>query len=216
MDSKSAGRKANLKQYRSVNGKWQFVPVVKVDAKPRPQLVLIDGKPESSKGGGKFYLEWYEDGKRKTKIAGTSPREALDAWQLQTGILAGNIEAPEEPSEDMIVTVDAAIEKYLREVKATKGNATLSAYARDLRWFRKHCSKHYVTRLTRDDIITMFGNGRDEGLNQKTINRRVLSALMAMRGAGARLELKKGDWPKTTEVPVEAYEQEELKRFFAA
>jgi len=39
---------------------------------------------------------------------------------------------------------------------------------------------------------------------------------MAMRGAGARLELKKGDWPKTTEVPVEAYEQEELKRFFAA
>ena len=216
MDSKSAGRKANLKQYRSVNGKWQFVPVVKVDAKPRPQLVLIDGKPESSKGGGKFYLEWYEDGKRKTKIAGTSPREALDAWQLQTGILAGNIEAPEEPSEDMIVTVDAAIEKYLREGKATKGNATLSAYARDLRWFRKHCSKHYVTRLTRDDIITMFGNGRDEGLNQKTINRRVLSALMAMRGAGARLELKKGDWPKTTEVPVEAYEQEELKRFFAA
>ena len=29
MDSKLAGRKANLKQYRSVHGKWQFVPVVK-------------------------------------------------------------------------------------------------------------------------------------------------------------------------------------------
>ena len=29
MDSKSAGRKANPKQYRAVNGKWQFVPLVK-------------------------------------------------------------------------------------------------------------------------------------------------------------------------------------------
>ena len=219
MDSKSAGRKANLKQYRAVNGKWQFVPVVKIDGKPKPQLVLIDGKPETWKGGGKFYLEWYEDGRRKTKIAGSSPREALDAWQLQTGILSGKTEATEEPAEetdDTVVTIDAAIEKYLREVKATKGKATLSAYSRDLCWFRKHCSKHYVTRLTRDDIIALFGTGRDEGLNQKTINRRVLSTLMAMRGAGARLELKKGDWPKVAEVPVEAYEQEELKRFFAA
>lgn len=96
MDSKSACRKANLKQYRAVNGKWQFVPVVKSDGKPKPQLVPIGGKPKSWKGGGKFFLEWYEDGKRKTKIAGVSPREALDTWQFQTGILAGNIEAAEE------------------------------------------------------------------------------------------------------------------------
>jgi hypothetical protein len=34
MDIKPAGRKAHLKQYRAVNGKWQFVPVVKVDGKP--------------------------------------------------------------------------------------------------------------------------------------------------------------------------------------
>jgi hypothetical protein len=63
----------------------------------------------------------------RLKIAGVSPREALDAWQLHVGILAGNIEPPEEPEADTIVTVDAAIEKYLREVKATKGKATLSA-----------------------------------------------------------------------------------------
>jgi hypothetical protein len=124
-----------------VNGKWQFVPVVKVEGKPKPQLVPVDGKPESWKGGGKFFLEWYKDGKRTTKIAGVSPREALDAWQLQTGILAGKIEAPEEPGEDMddaVVTIDAAIERYLKDVKATKSKATLSAYACDLRWFRKH------------------------------------------------------------------------------
>jgi len=83
---------------------------------------------------------------------------------------------PEDPSEDdTVVTIDAAIEKYLKEVKATKGNATLSSYARGLRWFRKHCRKHNVSRSNRVDMIALFGAGRDEGLNQKTINKRVMS-----------------------------------------
>lgn len=86
MDSKPTGHKANLKQYRAVNGKWQFVPVARVNGKPRPDHVLIDAKPERSKGGT-FYLEWREDGKRKTRPVGTTPREALNAWQLQTSIL---------------------------------------------------------------------------------------------------------------------------------
>jgi hypothetical protein len=42
MHSQTVGHKANLKQYRAINGKWQFVPVVKADGKPKPQLVLID------------------------------------------------------------------------------------------------------------------------------------------------------------------------------
>lgn len=218
MDSNAAGRKANLKQYRAVNGKWQFVPVVRVNGRPRPELVLIDGKPERSKGGT-FYLEWRENGKRKTRPVGTAPREALNAWQLQTSILSGAVEPPEEwlddPAGKTVVTIDNAIERYIREVKATKSEATLTAYTHDLRWFRKHCKKHYVSRLNRDDAISLFAAGRDEGLNQKTVNKRVIVMLQAMRGAGAVIELKKGDWPKTVEKRVEIYGPEELKRFFA-
>src|ERR1019366_7370326 len=99
MDSKAAGRKANLRQSRPVNGKWQFVTVVRVNGRPRPELVLIDGKPERSKGGT-FYLEWRENGKRKTRPVGTAPREALNAWQLQTSILSGAVESPEESLDD--------------------------------------------------------------------------------------------------------------------
>jgi hypothetical protein len=138
-------------------------------------------------GRGKFYLEWYEDGKRKTRIAGVSPREALDQWQLKAGELSGTVESLEDRTQDAgdtVVTIDAAIMKYLREVKATKGTATLSAYTCDLRWFRKHCEKHYVTQLNRDDIIGLFGAGRDQEVNQKTINRRATVALQAMRSAG--------------------------------
>ncbi len=107
MDSKQPGRKANLKQYRPVGGKWQFVPVVRMNGKPRPELVLIGGKPERSKGGT-FYLEWREDGKRKTRPVGTTPREALNAWQLQTSIFSGAVEPPEEPIRALVPRVDCA------------------------------------------------------------------------------------------------------------
>ena len=40
--------------------------------------------------------------------------------------------------------------------------------------------------------------------------------LSAMRGAGASIELRKGDWPKTIEKKIEIYQPEELKKFFAA
>jgi integrase len=216
MDSK--GGKANLKQYRKMGGKWQFVPVVKQDGKPNPKLVLINGEPASSKGGT-FYVEWREDGKRKQLPCGTTPREALDAWHLQCGILSGAVEQPEEPeseAEKGNTTIDTAIANYLRDVKATKGLATYRAYAHDLRWFRKFCTKYIVSRLDRSDAMVLFAAGREEGLNQKTTNKRVKVMLQAMRSGGAVIDLRKGDWPKTTDKKVEIYEPEELKKFFAA
>jgi integrase/recombinase XerD len=216
MDSKSS--RANLKQYRRLNGKWQFVPVVKQDGKPNPKLVLLNGEPASSKGGT-FYIEWRENGKRKQRPCGTTPREALDAWHLQSGILTGVIEQPAvdevEPTKGY-TSIDTAIADYLRDVKATKGPTTYRAYAHDLRWFRSICKKHLVARLDRSDAMALFAAGRDENLNQKTINKHVIVTLQAMRAAGASIDLRKGDWPKTTEKKVDIYQPEELTKFFAA
>jgi len=215
MDSKSG--KANLKQYRRIAERWQFVPVVKQDGKPNPKLVLINGEPASSKGGT-FYVEWRENGKRTQRPCGTTPREALDAWHLQSGILSGDVEQPAAEDADSTkedTTIDSAITDYLRDVKATKGLATYRAYAHDLRWFRSVCKKHLVSRLDRSDAMALFAAGRDANLNQKTINKRVIVTLQAMRAAGASIDLRKGDWPKTTEKKVDIYQPEELKKFLA-
>lgn len=216
MDSKP-GRKTHLKKYLSHNGKWQFFPVVTVNGRPKPELVIIDGKPRRSTGGT-FYLDWRENGKRRTRPVGTLPREALDAWQLHSGILAGDIEPPEEeaPAASTSTTIRAAVESYLAEVKATKGDATWRAYSADLAWFQKVSKKHYVDQLGRSDAMKLFAAGRDEDLNQKTINKRVIVMLQAMRRAGANIQLHKGDWPRTIDKRVEIYEREELTRFFKA
>jgi integrase len=211
------GRKTHLKKYLAYEGKWQFFPVANVNGKPKPELVLIEGKPRRGTSGT-FYLQWRENGVRRTRPVGTSPREALDAWQLQSGILSGDIEAPEE--EPGVVsasrTIHAAVETYLAEVKATKGDATYRAYSGDLAWFQKVCKKHYVDQLGRSDAMALFAAGRGEDLNQKTINKRVIVMLQAMRHAGANIQLRKGDWPRTIDKRVEIYERDELKRFFEA
>lgn len=69
--------------------------------------------------------------------------------------------------------------------------------------------------------MALFAQGRKElvdgrPLNQKTINRRVIIMLNAMRSQGAEIEMKKGDWPKTIDKKIEIYQPEELKAFFAA
>jgi hypothetical protein len=60
---------------------------------------------------------------RRTRPVGTTPCEALDAWQIQSGIFAGEIEAPEEEpkASSYSTTIRAAVESYLVDVKATKG-----------------------------------------------------------------------------------------------
>ena len=92
MDSKHATR-PNLKKYIAINGRWRFVPVLKVNGKPRPDAVLIGG--EAGKGiSGTFCLEWRDEGKRIQRPCGVAPREALDAWRTQSAALDGAIEAP--------------------------------------------------------------------------------------------------------------------------
>ena len=67
--------------------------------------------------------------------------------------------------------------------------------------------------------MRIFALGREERvkgnpINQKTINKRVIIMLNAMRSQGARIEMRRGDWPKTIEKRVEIYQPEELNRFF--
>jgi hypothetical protein len=75
----TCGHAVNLKQYRRIDGKWQFVPVAKQNGKPNPKLVLVHGQPVSSKGGT-FYLNWRENGKAEARtVAKIEPKAAPEA-----------------------------------------------------------------------------------------------------------------------------------------
>src|SRR5579863_5040768 len=157
---------------------------------PRPRLVVFNGHPLISKGGT-FYLDYKENGVRRQTAVGTTPRDALEAWRTKLAQLTGLIESdPEADSApDAGLTIYQAIENYLTEVAATKEIRTFRQYRRELAWFRSYCHKRYVSELNRGDAMRLFVQGRkeivdDRPLNQKTINRRVIIMLYAMRSQG--------------------------------
>jgi integrase len=82
------------------------------------------------------------------------------------------------------------------------------------KWVKAHLARDFVTEVGREDILRLLTRGRDEGLNAKTVTRRLLAALMALRNSGAVINLKKGDWPKLTDKSVEIYDKHALEKFF--
>jgi integrase/recombinase XerD len=219
--------KINLTQKRkSPNGQWVFYPVQWNANKPDPRLVIINGEPTSWEGGGSFFLDWRE-GKRKRKLAGRAPREALDAWRNATGVANGSISDDANESDDANnstneatnmpgITIEKGIKQYLTAVKATKGPGTHSSYETCLDWAKRHITRHLVYRLDRNDLLALFAAGRKEGLNQKTINKRVTVVLSMVRHNDHDIKLKKGDWPKTTDKAIQIYTEKEIEDFFAA
>ena len=231
MDTK--GHKINLTQKRKApNGKWMFYPVRRQKNKPDPTYIIIDGEAASWKGGGAYFLDWRE-GKRKRKLAGRTPLEALEAWRTATGVANGLIPAePDETSHDLTpdnadetagetsdikgITIEEGVKQYLEAVKATKGTATHSSYETCLRWAQQHIKRHLIYRLGRNDLLGLFAAGREEKLNQKPINKHVTVVLNMVRHHDHEIKLKKGDWPKTTDKPIEVYTEEQIQKFFTA
>ena len=220
MDTKT--HRINLTQKRKEeSGQWRFYPVHWDNNKPDPRLIIIEGEPASWKGGGAYFLDWREDGKRTRKLAGKTPREALDAWRKATGLANGSIPSDETEAaigttDKTVISIQEGIKQYLEAVAATKGRGTHSSYETCLRWAERHITKHLVYRLDRNDLLGLFAAGRKEGLNQKTINKRVIVVLNMVRHHDHDIRLKKGDWPKTAEKKIEVYADEEIRQFFAA
>jgi len=204
----------NIKKRVKLDGKWTFLPVPRSGGRFHPEKV---------ENPGTYYLEWRPDGKagkRTYEPVGSDPRAALEALLVKEGVLARPLEpAPkperEQPAAPKGTLLTQACETFLMEIKATKSPATHRTYRVQTRWFLRHTLKSLVEEIDRGDIMALFAKGRDEASDQKTINKRIVVILMMLRSAGSTFELKKGDWPATTDPAPEIYEMDELGRFFA-
>jgi len=141
----------NLKQYRKVNGKWQFVPVARdAGGDPDPLLILLNGQSVNSKGGA-FYLDYKEKGGK-----------AREAWRTKLALLTRQIESDPETdgAPNAGPTIDEAIASFPTGVEPTKGIRTFRQYHAELDWFRRKCRKHWVCELDRGGAMWLFVVGR--------------------------------------------------------
>lgn len=143
--------RVNLLLYARDDNGWRFQPVRKT-----PHGKFVWDRNEN----GAYYLEWYEDGKRRRARAGVRPAEVLEARRRKILELKGRATeqgrtvAPGRSDEETPVPLTATVESYLTHVKINQKLNTWRRYRSVLANFRDYfASRKYLNEISRGDIL---------------------------------------------------------------
>jgi integrase/recombinase XerD len=212
-------KEVNLTKRIQTSKGLRYCPVVlSPNGRVKPDLVLVNGKPEKHPEGA-YYLEWREKGRRVRLSVGKDPQDAaarrqrkeaeLHALNNGVSVVPGN--GNEHPS------VATAVAGFLEETELTKKPKTTAAYTTALKYFRESCPKLYLHDIDRHDLLKFSAFLRDEKRQSPRSCWNKFANVMTFLKANGILGLaKKGDWPRYTEEEPEMYEQAELEKLFKA
>lgn len=209
--------RVNILKYIKVSDKWRFAPAQMVNNKLKFDCVLIDGKAERHPEGT-YYIEWYEDGKRRRQSVKDSGEVLEQARRKAIALDAGKagLEIATETNGDRVGLADA-VTSYLKEIEPPQREPkTYTAYKYCLELFQSNCSRTYIQDVTREDLLAFIRKLYDMGCGARTAYNRAAIVAQLLKINGIKGLLHKRDWPKFVDPIRPVYEPEELKALFAA
>jgi integrase len=209
-------REVNLTKRVRTGAGLRYCPVVvSANGRVKPDVVLVNGKPERHPEGA-YYIEWHGEGKRIRLSIGKDAAEA-SAMRLrkETELNNGDATVPEIGANGHR-SLAASIADYLEEVTLTKKPKTLAAYTTALSYFKESCHKLNVEDVDRKDLLKFCAFLRDEKEQApRSVYNKFENLMSFLKAQGIRGLVGKNDWPRFTEEEPEIYEQEELNTLFA-
>jgi integrase/recombinase XerD len=209
-------REVNLTKRVRTGAGLRYCPVVvSANGRVKPDVVLVNGKPERHPEGA-YYIEWHGEGKRIRLSIGKDAAEA-SAMRLRKEIELNNGDATvPEIGANGHRSLAASIADYLEEVTLTKKPKTLAAYTTALSYFKESCHKLNVEDVDRKDLLKFCAFLRDEKEQApRSVYNKFENLMSFLKAQGIRGLVGKNDWPRFTEEEPEIYEQEELNTLFA-
>lgn len=210
-----------------VHGKWQRLPVAKDGDRLDWGHVALKGK-RIPVGAGTFFLEYREHGKKRRRSVGDTVRDAKAAMVTQASVIelrAKGIEVDDAPEISVrraregksIAEVAAAFAKRpplgLRPKSAAKYIFELEVFCA---WARRRQLTHLV-QLGREEMCDFMTDlVRVDQLAMKTAVNKTVIVTKVLRDAGCAIKMRKGDWPRITQVHPDLYTPEMLKPLFRA
>jgi integrase len=206
------GRVNILKQIK-VDDRWKRVAI------PRNSKGDYDWKalPE-----GRFFIEWWQAGKRKREAAGRTVAEALEAVRLRKHILEGRalgIKGYAEMDEEAKKTLlHVAVQKYLDVVENLKKPNTLRKYKAVLdRFLDYFAAKGTVQSITPDDLNDfMVHLKKKHRLENNSLRHNMVIVAQFMKKQGRPGLMKHMELPEAVRSLPREYTDEELEKFFGA
>jgi integrase len=207
-----------------IDGAWELLPVWKQNGKLDWTRVSLHGVPMVSTFGT-FYLDYRENGKRKRPAVGTHPRDAKAAMIAQASVLnlrEEGMEVDDAPQMQAYHPVSGPrISEIVREFVARPPYElrlkSRQKYQNALEVFGKWTKKTHVSQLDRDDIKKFMADLVEvEGLEHRTAKDKGRIVASVFNGHGAKIEMRKGDWPRYTKRKRQVYESDVIQVLLAA
>ncbi len=211
----------NLTKYVNLgNEQWRFCPVVvSGNGRVRQDQVVVNGQPETHKEGA-YYIEWYEDGKRRRQSVGKIAPEAQFAQQRQAQVLAakahGIVVVQEKNSGK--VTLGDACEEFLEETRQQRKPKTYQQYRVALEYFQESSGKNKrLGDIDRKDLLAFIQYLRQQKrLSDRTVWTKLNVPIQMLKGHGIANLMRKSDWPRYVQTEPDVYSLEEIETFLAA
>lgn len=219
-------RECNVtKRVRTLNG-LRYCPVVlSANGRVKPDVVLVNGKPERHTEGA-YYLEWREGAKRVRLSVGKDAADASARRQRKEAELNAVNNGAAIVPEGKTRSLAGAIADYLDDVKlkqlTNKPNnfgrhSTTGCYSTALAYFTESCHKMNLEEIDRRDLLKFAGflqTEKEQG--PRSVSNKFGIVVSFLKAQGIRGLVGKTDWPRFTEQEPEIYEKEELGKLFAA
>lgn len=214
--TKQYADRVNVIKRVKINSKWPFAPVVEKNGKIVRDHVWISGRDEHHPEGV-YYLEWYQEGKRRRQSAGNF-EHAVEVARLKSieihASRAGIVPPPSLPGNgaaERIRTGDA-ITRYLDFVKERRSPRTYGSYRYTLdTLLRESYRKMYVDQVSRDDILQFIHDCYKRGLGDRTVYDKLVVVLQLFKRHGKTKLIESSDWPDYVETIRPIYEAEEIE-----
>lgn len=203
--------RVNILKRIKIEDRWQMCSI------PRTK----QGRPDwKALPNGKYFIEWYEQGKRKRQAAGSTVSQALEVARRKKHSLEGRALGIEASSDEDAkrTPLHLAVRRYLDLVEGLKKPNTYRKYKAVLNRFLDFFSnKGTAKSITAEDLNEfMVFLKRKHRLDSNTIIHNMIVVAQFLKKQGRPGLTRHIELPqRITSLPRE-YNDAELKKFFAA
>jgi integrase len=211
---------ALVKQIKTEN-KWRHARAL-FDSKGRVRRdrVRVNGKDESHPEGS-YFIEWWDQGKRRCIPAGADARDAADKARVKEAQLTAERNGiipplPQAEPAPQRISLTSALDGYLNYVRDHRSLRTFRTYRPILNSFKTFCAKPHVDAVERQDLLDFSTHCMKQGQKGKSIYNKLVVLSQVLKQHGKRKLLTSADWPSFVETVRPIYEDAELAKLFRA
>lgn len=169
---------------------------------------------------GKYFIEWYDGGRRRREFAGVTVAQAGEAQRRKRFELQGlALGFPAEPAPEASVveqTLHKQVEHYLSHVETLKKPNTHRKYQAVLHRFESEFPKGSVESITVEELNDFIVRLMKRGVSANTVRHNVIIVAQFFRRNGRPGLTRQVHLPEKISTLPREYCEDDLGRFFGA